>query len=81
MTYNLPLANYESLRMVVSDLTVASIYLVATVAALSTGVVLWRNREKKGAQPLSIAGFSAAVWAFGLFAIGCWEKRGIGTKE
>ena len=66
MTYNLPLANYESLRMVVSDLTVASIYLVATVAALSTGVVLWRNREKKGAQPLSIAGFSAAVWAFGL---------------
>ena len=53
--------------MVVSNVTVASIYLAATVIALSTGVVLWRDRDKKGAQPLSVAGFSAAVWAFGLF--------------
>jgi len=53
--------------MGVSDGTVASIYLTATVIAFVTGVVLWRHREKKGARPLSIAGFSAAVWAFGLF--------------
>ena len=66
-TYIHSLTNDQSARMVVSDITVAGIYLAATVIALSTGVILWRNREKKGARSLSVAGFSAAVWAFGLF--------------
>ena len=46
--------------------TVASIYLVATVVALTTGVVLWRHREKTAALPLSIGSLSAAVWSGGL---------------
>jgi PAS domain S-box-containing protein len=53
--------------MVISELTVGGIYIVATVIALYTGFVLWRHREKTAALPLSVGGFSAAVWAFGLF--------------
>jgi len=53
--------------MVMSDLSVGGIYIVATLIALVTGVVLWRHRETKAARPLSVAGFSAAVWSFGLF--------------
>jgi len=53
--------------MGMSDLTVGGIYIAATVIALYTGGVLWRHREKTAALPLSIAGFSSAVWSFGLF--------------
>ncbi|MFD1641898.1 histidine kinase N-terminal 7TM domain-containing protein [Halohasta litorea] len=53
--------------MVVSDFTVGGIYIVATLIALVTGVVLWRHRETTAARPLSVAGVSAAVWSFGLF--------------
>ena len=53
--------------MVMSDLSAGGIYIVATLIALVTGVVLWRHRETKAARPLSVAGFSAAVWSFGLF--------------
>ena len=46
--------------------TVAGMYLGATVAAVLTGVVLWRHREKTAALPLSLASLSAAVWSAGL---------------
>lgn len=53
--------------MVISDLSVGGIYLTATLIALVTAIVLYRNREKTAALPLSVAGASAAVWSFGLF--------------
>jgi PAS domain S-box-containing protein len=46
---------------------VAAIYLGAVVLALTISVVLFRNREKKGSFWLSLASFSSAVWAGGLF--------------
>ena len=46
--------------------TVAGMYLVATVVALTTGWVLFQQREKTAALPLSIASLSAAVWSAGL---------------
>ncbi len=45
---------------------VAGIYLIATAVALTTGVVLWRHRQKTAARPLTIASLSAAVWSAGL---------------
>jgi len=52
--------------MAVTGPIVAGIYLVATVVALLTGVVLWRYREKTAARPLTVAAVSAAVWSAGL---------------
>lgn len=53
--------------MVATGAIVSGIYLVATIVALTTGLVLWRHREKTAGRPLSIASLSAAVWSGGLF--------------
>jgi len=53
--------------MVASNLTVGGIYLLATVVALATAVVLWNQREQTAARPLSVGSAAAAVWAGGLF--------------
>ena len=53
--------------MVITQPTVGGIYIATTVIAVYTAAVLWRNRDKKAALPLSLAGSSAAVWTFGLF--------------
>jgi len=53
--------------MAMSEQAVGVVYIGATVIALVTAVILWHNREKKATLPLSVAGASAAVWAFGLF--------------
>ena len=53
--------------MNVGSLAVGGAYGFATVVALSTGIVLWRHREKTAARPLSVAAGAAAVWSAGLF--------------
>lgn len=53
--------------MVVSNVTVGGIYLLATVVALATAVILWNRREQTAARPLSVGSAAAAVWAGGLF--------------
>jgi len=53
--------------MALSEASVGIIYLGAAAIALSMAKVLWENREKKGALPLSVAGLSATIWAFSLF--------------
>ncbi|WP_336327716.1 histidine kinase N-terminal 7TM domain-containing protein [Halovenus sp. HT40] len=46
---------------------VRGIYLAATVLGAVLGIILWHNRDKKGAIPLCIELFAAAFWAFCLF--------------
>ena len=53
--------------MVVSNVTVGGIYLLATVIAFATAVVLWNRREQTAVRPLSVGSAAAAVWAGGLF--------------
>jgi len=47
--------------MVVSNVTVGGIYLLATVVASTTAVVLWNRREQTAARPLSVGSAAAAV--------------------
>lgn len=50
--------------MIVGVWGVRAIYIAATAGGLGFGILLWSNRDKKGALPLCVENVAAAFWAF-----------------
>lgn len=53
--------------MVIEEPAVRALYAMAVVLAVGVATVLWRNREKTGAQSLAVTTIGGACWAGALF--------------